>query len=163
MLLAEWEDWEAELGKYFEITSVSTIFSSSQKAKPNLPKMLKRAVMTVMLPLLSGAVFYRFLRQNRPTLFDEGQPLYVTLPQAVQSVPSLLWSFALASALLLIWRPVTTGGKWLVVAVAVFVSAIFEGWQAAGGARGTFDWCDLLFSVAGCGLATVVFAKNPCP
>jgi hypothetical protein len=122
-------------------------------------KLLKQLALSVVLPLLAGAAFYRCLRQNRPPLFAEGQPLGVVLPAAAQCVPSLLWSFALASALLLVWRPSAKKRAWMLAGIAAATASIFEGWQAAGAGRGTFDWYDLLASLVGCAIAVPVFFK----
>ncbi len=114
----------------------------------------------VLLPLLTGAGIYRFLRSKRPAILGDGPVVELPLPTLLlQSSPSLLWSFALCSALLLIWRPSAKWAVWAIVGGAVGVSLLFEVWQAADFGIGTFDWKDCLFSVAGCLLSLLIFQK----
>ena len=114
----------------------------------------------VVVPLLAGATVYRFLRSKRPAIFGDGTVLELPLPGVVlQSFPSLLWSFALASALLLVWRPSAKMGVLLLGCGATVVSVFFEFWQAADAGHGTFDWNDVLFSGAGCLFSMLIFSK----
>ncbi len=122
---------------------------------------LKRWLQLVLLPLLAGAAVYRFLRSERTAIFGDGTAIELPLPGILlQSLPSLLWSFALASALFLIWRPPSKRGVWAIIGSALAVSLLFEAWQAADFGIGTFDWNDCLFSVAGCLFSLLVFQKK---
>ncbi|MBI1223643.1 MAG: hypothetical protein GC192_00270 [Bacteroidetes bacterium] len=114
----------------------------------------------VATPLVVGALFYRFLRPRRTAIFGKGPNIDLPLPAHVgASLPSLLWSFALTAALLLIWKPKTMATAFTVAGFTALISVVFEGWQAAEFGRGTFDWNDCLFSVVGC-LAAIFFLKN---
>ena len=114
----------------------------------------------VLLPLLLGALTYRFLRDNKPAFFGMEPAIQLpTITFLLHSLPSFLWSFALTSALLLVWQPVTYAErKWLLV-VAVATSALFEVAQAADFMPGTFDWRDIAFSLTGCLVASLIFKK----
>lgn len=124
-------------------------------------KLIKNVSLLVFLPLVIGAGIYRFLRTTRPTLFDDGQALKLPLPSALlDSAPSLLWSFALTSALLLIWKPTTQLARLAIVGTTIAVSLLFEAWQAANIGTGTFDWYDCLFSIIGCLFSVLVLQKT---
>ncbi len=114
----------------------------------------------VVLPLGLGAIFYRFFRSKRPIILGDGPALELSQPIVLQAVPSLLWSFALTAAMLLIWKPARNFGVIAVAGIAVLVSLLFEIWQAADIGLGKFDWCDGLFSIAGCLLSTLIFKRT---
>lgn len=121
---------------------------------------LRQYALLVLLPLLAGAAVYRFLRLKPPAIFGNGAGIESPLPDVIlQSLPSFLWSFALTSALLLVWQPRSKFGAYWLAGLAGIVSVLFEVWQAADATRGTFDWCDALFSLAGCLLAMLAFSK----
>ena len=111
----------------------------------------------VLLPLLLGAAIYRFLRTTRPAMLGNGAAIHLPIPTvALQSAPSFLWSFALTSALLLIWKPQRLAAQVGITGATVVVSILFEAWQAADMGLGTFDGYDCLFSVIGCGLSLFI-------
>ncbi len=114
----------------------------------------------VVFPLGLGAIFYRLVRSKRPIILGDGPALELSQPIVMQAVPSLLWSFALTAAMLLIWKPARNIGVAAVAGIAILVSLLFETWQAADIGLGTFDWCDGLFSIAGCLLSTLIFKKT---
>jgi hypothetical protein len=121
---------------------------------------LQNWLLLVALPLALGAAFYRFFRSNRPFILGEGPAFIFTQNQLLPSTPSLLWSLALCSALLLVWKPQQKKGVWMVAIFVALISVAFERWQAAGFGRGTFDWNDCLFSLAGCLISTLFFQKT---
>lgn len=111
-------------------------------------------IATVLLPLAIGAAIYRFLRITRPAILGNGAAIHLPIPSVIlQSAPSLLWSFALTSALLLIWKPQRLAAQIGIAGATVVVSILFELWQAADIGQGTFDWYDCLFSIIGCGVS----------
>jgi hypothetical protein len=114
----------------------------------------------VAFPLGLGAIFYRLFRSKRPIILGDGPALELSQPIVLQAVPSLLWSFALTAAMLLIWKPAHNFGVIAVAGIAVLVSLLFEIWQAADIGLGTFDCCDGLFSIAGCLLSTLIFKRT---
>ncbi|MCF8244798.1 MAG: hypothetical protein K9J37_09775 [Saprospiraceae bacterium] len=113
----------------------------------------------VIAPLLVGTAVYRFFRSKRPSILGESPALYLSKNIFLQSAPSFLWSFALASALLLIWKPATKVAAFSIAVLTALVSVLFEFWQAANLGSGTFDWNDCLFSMIGCLISTLVFQK----
>ncbi|MBK9016585.1 MAG: hypothetical protein IPM82_22305 [Saprospiraceae bacterium] len=122
--------------------------------------MLKQALLLVLFPLLVGAAIYRFFRPKRAAFFGDGATIELPIPALIlHSLPSLLWSFAMASALILVWHPKAKAGVWLLGIIASVVSLLFEAWQAADFGIGTFDWNDCLFSVTGCLFSLLVFQK----
>lgn len=115
----------------------------------------------VLLPLMVGVMVYRFFRKKKAGFFGDERVIELpTINYLLFSLPSLLWSFALTSSLLLVWQPVNyTERKWLLV-VAVATSMLFEAAQAANFIAGTFDWWDIIFSLAGCLASSLIFKKS---
>lgn len=130
-------------------------------AKLNNRSNLVRWLVFVFLPLLIGAVFYRYYRPKHTAIFGESNVLESPLPVMVtQSLPSLLWSFALTAAFCLIWRPVTKLAAFYITGLTAVVSILFEVWQAADIGIGTFDKSDCIFSILGCLVSALIFHKT---
>ncbi len=129
--------------------------------KKNNRTSLVKWMVYVAFPLAAGAAFYRYLRPNHAAIFGKGQVFDAPLPSIVaQSLPSLLWSFALTAAFLLIWGPTAKLTAFYIAGFTALVSILFEIWQAADIGTGTFDWKDCLFSVAGCLISLFTFHKT---
>lgn len=114
----------------------------------------------VAFPLGIGALFYRLFRSRRPFILGDGATLELSQPIILQSVPSLLWAFALTAAMFLIWKPALKVGIVAVTGFVILISLLFEIWQAADSGKGTFDWNDCLFSVAGCLFSVLIFKRK---
>ena len=127
--------------------------------KKTISNLLLQWLTVVVLPMILGAAFYQYFRSKRPIFLGEEPVLGLYQGWFWESTPSFLWSFALASAMLLIWKPRRNSEIYVVTGFVVVVSFLFEFWQAANAGRGTFDLEDCVVSVVGCLFALLLFKK----
>lgn len=128
--------------------------------------MIKKWLLLVVLPLALGGLGYWLLRPAGSVPFIS----WLDVPPSPlgasnftsfisRSWPSLIWSYALAMALLLIWRMPDKKATLLLSSIAFGVSVVFELAQRQDLMPGSFDWWDVLFSGLGVGSAALLFQK----
>jgi hypothetical protein len=114
-----------------------------------------KAFLVVLLPLLMGTIFYLlFSPGNGVTeIFHVKASLFKAnhyLRFLYQSLPDLLWAFAMANYFLLCCQAKSKIAIAIVVTAAFLLCLLFELLQASGIIKGTFDLFDILVYVLGC-------------
>ena len=128
--------------------------------------MIKNSLIHVILPLFIGGLIYWAARPSSLAFSQDIMPLIDAkyVPNWVLfNLPDGLWTYALMSFTLLLWRdtPSVFGAKfWIITAFLLGIALEFG--QYLHLIKGTFDWLDVLTYLFFNCLSILIFKFKPC-